>query len=292
MGNYSTKLDISTEPGLKQFFIKEGAEITTQQYAFWRAKTKNYAAIFYNTGKFLIQGADLDEITRKVEKFLGVSTTKIEQTADSDAPTRRIGVDESGKGDFFGPLVVASVMVDEKNTELFIKAGVRDCKTVDDKNINKLAALIKNNSVFSIVTINPAKYNELYAKLKNLNMLLAWGHARAIEKILEKTDCSYALSDKFGDEKFIRNALLKRGRTIHLEQRCKAESDIAVAAASIIARAQFLKCLSEISEKYGIEIPKGANDRVIAAARTISQKYTKSELINTSKIHFKTYEQV
>lgn len=294
MNSYSNKLDINVQIELKEFFQKDGAEILSQQYAFWRARNKSYSAIFYNTGKFLIQGAEITDIVNRVEEFLNISSTNKSSISDTntEAPLCRIGVDESGKGDFFGPLVIAGVLVDENNIELFRKSGVRDCKIVDDKNINKLAALIKNNSTFSIVTISPAKYNELYAKLKNLNLLLAWGHARAIENILEKTDCSYALSDKFGDEKLIKNALLKRGQNIHLEQRCKAESDIAVAAASIIARSQFLKSISEISTKYAIEIPKGANDRVIAAARKISEKYSKSELINTSKIHFKTYEQV
>ena len=163
---------------------------------------------------------------------------------------------------------------------------------VDDKNINKLAALIKNNCVFSVVTINPTKYNELYKKFNNLNRLLAWGHARAIENILEKAECSYALSDKFGDEKLIQNALLEKGRNIKLEQRCKAESDIAVAAASIIARAQFLSIISQLSQKYGIILPKGASDKVIQTAKEIKQKYSKEELMNVSKTHFKTYSQI
>ena len=292
MGNYSNKFELSTAPKLKDFFITEGAEISDCQHALWRAKTKNYVATFYNTGKFLIQGADITDIVTKVENFLNISAQTVQESREQHSFVKKIGVDESGKGDFFGPLVIAGVLVDENNYELFRKAGVKDCKMVDDKNINKLAALIKNNSIFSVVTISPTKYNELYAKLKNLNKLLAWGHARAIENILEKTDCSYALSDKFGDEKLIKNALLKKGRNIHLEQRCKAESDMAVAAASIVARAGFLSCISEISSKYGIEIPKGANARVIEAARQISSKYSKSELINTSKIHFKTFEQV
>lgn len=294
MNNYSNKFDVNLQNKLKDFFQEDGAEFVSQQHAFWRAKTKDYSATFYNTGKFLVQGANISDTVDKIEKYLNISSGFEDDGSGniSKTPIKRIGVDESGKGDFFGPLVIAGVLVDESNIELFKKAGVKDCKMVDDKNINKLSALIKNNSVFSIVTVSPAKYNELYSKLKNLNLLLAWGHARAIENILEKADCSYALSDKFGDEKLIKNALLKRGQNIHLEQRCKAESDVAVAAASIIARAQFLKSISEISTKYGVEIPKGANDKVISAARIISEKYSKSELINTSKIHFKTYEQV
>ena len=105
------------------------------------------------------------------------------QNLSQNVPLKHIGSDESGKGDFFGPLVIAGVLVDESNIEVLQKAGIKDCKKVDDKNINKLAAIIKNNCTFSVITINPAKYNELYAKLKNLNLLLAWGHARAIENI-------------------------------------------------------------------------------------------------------------
>ena len=151
---------------------------------------------------------------------------------------------------------------------------------------------MKNNCVFSIVTINPAKYNELYAKFGNLNKLLAWGHARTIENILEKADCEYALSDKFGDEKLIKNALMGKGQNIKLEQRCKAESDIAVAAASILAREQFLKIMADFSSKYGVQIPKGCNSAVIDAAREIAGRFSKDELKNLVKTHFKTFQEL
>lgn len=294
MNYYSNKFEKSVEGKLKSFFEEDGASISPQQNAIWRARTDKYSAIFYNTGKFLIQGSDVSEIAKKVESFLGLASSSPVKQQDlaSSIPLRHIGSDESGKGDFFGPLVIAGVMVDESNIEILQKAGIKDCKQVNDKNINKMASIIKNNCTFSVITINPSKYNELYAKLKNLNLLLAWGHARAIENILEKKDCDYALSDKFGDEKLIQNALLKRGKNIHLEQRCKAESDLAVAAASILARAHFLSGLAEISVKYGLEIPKGASDKVLQTAKAISEKYSKDELKNAVKTHFKTYTQI
>ncbi len=294
MNCYSKKFDIDSGKKLKDFFEREGAVLSTVQNALWRAKTNLYSATFYNTGKLLIQGSDVSDIVEKTENFLGLQTTALKQkeNENQDRPFPRIGVDESGKGDFFGPLVIAGVMVDKNSADILVNAGVKDCKKVDDKNINKLAAVIKNNCVFSVVTINPAKYNELYSKFNNLNRLLAWGHARAIENILDKAQCSYALSDKFGDEKLIQNALLQKGRNICLEQRCKAESDIAVAAASIIARAQFLSIMEQFSRKYGIELPKGASSRVVEAAGLIKQKYSKEELLNISKAHFKTFSQI
>ena len=292
MNNYTVKIDTGKEALLREFFARENAVISAQQYAFWRAKTSKYTAIFYNSGKFLLQGADISEITSKVEAFLGIKSVHVAETPDITIPAKHIGVDESGKGDFFGPLVIAGVLTDENSSEILLKAGIKDCKKVSDAQIPKLAATVKNNCVFSIVTINPAKYNELYAKFGNLNKLLAWGHARTIENILEKADCEYALSDKFGDEKLIKNALMGKGQNIKLEQRCKAESDIAVAAASILAREQFLKIMADFSSKYGVQIPKGCNSAVIDAAREIAGKFSKDELKNLVKTHFKTFQEV
>ena len=293
MNNYTQKFQIAENDKLKLFFENDNAEISSVQNALWRAKTKSYAATFYKTGKLLIQGSDVSEIVHKLESNLKTSNAKImQQDNNLNIPVKHIGTDESGKGDFFGPLVIAAVLVDEKSTDILAKSGIKDCKKVDDKNITKLASVIKNNCVFSVVTINPAKYNELYAKLKNLNHLLAWGHARAIENVLEKADCNCALSDKFGDEKLIKNALLKKGKTIRLEQRCKAESDIAVAAASILAREQFLSGINEMSKKYGIQIQKGCSENVLNIAKQIANKYSKNELKNLVKTHFKTFLQI
>ncbi len=292
MNNYTIKIDTGKEALLREFFARENAAISAQQYAFWRAKTSKYTAIFYNSGKFLVQGADVSEIATKVEAFLGIKSVPPAKTPDIAVPAKHIGVDESGKGDFFGPLVIAGVLTDENSSEILLKAGIKDCKKVSDAQIPKLAAAVKNNCVFSIVTINPAKYNELYAKFGNLNKLLAWGHARTIENILEKADCEYALSDKFGDEKLIKNALMGKGQNIKLEQRCKAESDIAVAAASILAREQFLKIMADFSSKYGVQIPKGCNSAVIDAAREIAGRFSKDELKNLVKTHFKTFQEL
>src|SRR3989304_6006148 len=145
-----------------------------------------------------------------------------------------IGVDESGKGDYFGPLVIAAVCVETETAGMLRGSGVKDSKTLSDRAIADLAPDIQGLCRTSVVAIGPAKYNELYGKFKNLNKLLGWGHARAIENLLEAgCPATMALSDQFGDERFIRDALLKKGRAIRLEQRHRAEEDVAVAAASI-----------------------------------------------------------
>ena len=153
-----------------------------------------------------------------------------------------IGTDESGKGDYFGPLVSAGVYLDERSATTLIAIGVKDSKNLSDsKNIalaQKVAELCKGH--FSVIEISPEKYNDLYEQFKkekkNLNTLLAWGHAKAIEELLSKVDCNIAIADQFADERFILSKLQERGKKIKLIQMHKAEQNIAVAAASILAR--------------------------------------------------------
>lgn len=204
-----------------------------------------------------------------------------------------IGVDESGKGDFFGPLCIAGVRVDDKLEKLFLDAGIRDSKKLSDKKILELEKIIKSNAVHSVVVITNPKYNELYGKIKNLNRLLAWGHARVIENICENNSCDYALSDQFGDENLIKNALMKNGRNIELKQMTKAESaDVAVAAASVLARATYVKKMAELEKTYGITFPKGCAQQVKDAAKSFITKYGREKLSDVCKTHFKTYKEV
>ena len=204
----------------------------------------------------------------------------------------RIGIDESGKGDYFGPLVIAAVLVtpaDEPDLRLM---QVRDSKRISDGRILEMAPDIRQVCRHSVVAIGPHRYNDLYAKIKNLNRLLAWGHARALENILEHVECPRAISDQFGDERFILNALLEKGKKIQLIQRPKAEEDLAVAAASILARAEFLIRLKRLSEEIGLSLPKGASQAVETAARVVVKKLGRERLEGIAKLHFKTTQSV
>lgn len=203
-----------------------------------------------------------------------------------------IGTDESGKGDFFGPLVIAGVLVDERSAKIFTDLGIKDSKKLSDKKMLAMAVEIKKNAPHSVIAISNGKYNELYSNIKNLNKLLAWGHARAIENILNSSSCEYALSDKFGDESLIKNALMKNGQSIRLEQMVRAESDIAVAAASVLARATFVQKMQDMENNYGLKFPKGCSGLVKTAASEFIQKYGKDRLHEVCKTHFKTFNEV
>ena len=204
----------------------------------------------------------------------------------------RIGIDESGKGDYFGPLVIAAVFVDGTTQGELALMQVRDSKRIADGRILELAPDIKVICPHSVIAIGPHKYNELYAKIRNLNRLLAWGHAKALENLLERVSCERAIADQFGDERLILHALQEKGRKIVLEQRTKAESDLAVAAASILARAEFLLRLKRLSDEVGTTLPKGASPAVELAARMVVKKHGRERLDSVAKLHFKTTQAV
>jgi ribonuclease HIII len=204
-----------------------------------------------------------------------------------------IGVDESGKGDYFGPLAVAGVHVPEGGRDALLSLGVRDSKQVSDDRARRLARAIRDSYATSVVAIGPERYNALYASMRNLNRLLAWAHARVIENLLERVpDCGEAISDQFGDARLLEQALLERGRRIRLRQHPRAEADPVVAAASLVARAEFLDRLTALSGRFGTSLPKGAGPPVLVAARAFVAQHGADALGQVAKLHFRTTRQV
>ncbi|RLI52571.1 MAG: hypothetical protein DRP09_17635, partial [Candidatus Thorarchaeota archaeon] len=148
----------------------------------------------------------------------------LEKTVLQTIAFPHIGTDESGKGDYFGPMVVAGVWTDESQKNKLENLGVRDSKQLSDKRCRELAGRIRElcRGRYHVVELSPAKYNTLYEDFKkegkNLNHLLAWGHARAIESLLEKRTCSCAIADQFGDEHYILSKLMDKGKKVELVQ--------------------------------------------------------------------------
>lgn len=201
-----------------------------------------------------------------------------------------IGVDESGKGDYFGPLVVAACYVGPEH--LAELDGVKDSKKVTDPVALRLAATIREVCPHSVVALNPEKYNEAYEKFKNLNHLLAYGHSRAIENVLAVQPSRLAISDQFANPARLKARLKERGLDIELHSEVRAESDIAVAAASILARAEFLIRLKELGEDIGMELPKGAGSPVLVAGKKVFRSFGMQGLRRVAKLHFKTTKAV
>jgi ribonuclease HIII len=268
-----------------------------------KIEEKDYSLRIYESKK---KGVNLDyslikseTIKAQIQIYLGITQEKIIKSKPSDLKfttdqleNAMIGVDESGKGDYFGPLVIAGVYADMTQKVQLMGIGVCDSKTLKDEQIKKLAEKIKELCVYEVVVIGNEAYNRMYNKINNLNKLLAWGHARVIENLLEKVPCQYVLSDQFGREDFILKALMEKGKKVTLEQRPKAEQNVVVAAASILARARFVEQIEILEKKYGQAFPKGAGTGVSTSAKKYVACYGRERLGEVAKLHFKTTQNI
>ena len=302
--NYVCEINAEQAEKLRALLEERGWEFSTLQYARWKAAHEKTQVTAYESGKLVVQGRGTEEfVTFLLEpEVLHEARFGYEQElAAIENPKMFLphaGIDESGKGDFLGPLCIACVYTDEASAKALLKAGVADSKTIGtDKKIFELAEIVRRETAgrFSVVAVGPEAYNRLYASFGNLNRLLAWGHAKALETLLEKVpDCPRAISDQFAkSQDTVRNALQARGRQIVLEQMPKAEADVAVAAASILARCEFVTRMKALGEPViGRSLPKCVSDAVLAAAREIVASQGAEALGRFAKMHFKTAEQV
>jgi ribonuclease HIII len=265
---------------------------------YYASKDKLNVAVYEKGPKVVLQGKGTqDFVTFRLEpEVLGEARLGYEEVLNPEMFSPHFGVDESGKGDFFGPLVIAGCYVDRGIARHFKEAGIQDSKRIgSDQRIRDFADLIRKTqgAVQSVVVVGPERYNQMYADIGNLNRLLAWGHARVIENLLEaRPDCPRALSDQFGNPALIKSALMKKGRAIELEQRTKAESDLAVAAASILAREAFINWLHEHGRKLNKTLPRGVSAVVKDTARALVAAHGPEALGKFAKMHFKTAAEV
>lgn len=283
-------LDMKLADKLQQDLIKQDFEITVPPHTCFAAKKKGLSCTLYLSGKLVVQGkesAPFIEFYLEPEILGTFSFTH--PLAEMDR-TPRIGIDESGKGDFFGPLCVAGVYVNTDQFAQLQEIGVKDSKALSDSRIKIIATKIKSFCIYHIVRINPPKYNELYASFQNLNKLLAWGHATAIEKLVEKSDCRVVIVDQFANESVVLNALKRKNIEIKLTQRHRAEEDLVVAAASILARDAFLEGLEKLSQELGILLPKGSSALIVEIGKKIVDRFGIEMLLNLCKHHFKTLD--
>lgn len=289
---FVANVDLKLADKLRADLIDQGFEISQPPYTLFSAKKKGVSCTLYTSGKLTVQGKDKKEFIAfylEPEILKDLSFTYPETKTDL---TPHIGIDEAGKGDFFGPLCIAGVYADEGQIKQLIQMGVRDSKKMGDSTILVLSKKIKSLVPHHVVRIFPQKYNELYASFKNLNRLLAWGHSAAIEELIKTTNCNNVLIDQFAAEHLVEDALKRKHLSPNLTQRHKGEEDIVVAAASILARAAFLEGLDQLGKSVQMELPKGASKQVVDAGRLLVSKQGREILDKVAKLHFKTLDEV
>jgi ribonuclease HIII len=297
--SYTCKLDDTQAADLERHLREGGFRPREVPYARFAGEKDKLNVVFYTSGKLVVQGKGTQEFVEFVlePEILKQARVGYEAVLNPELLLPRLGVDESGKGDFFGPLCVAGVYVNPAVIEAWRDAGIQDSKNIgSDRRIADLAKLIRETPgcVTSVVPIGNEAYNRLYASMRSVNTLLAWGHARVIENLMGQRHRMdpppvRAISDQFASNKqTVAKALMTMGREIELVQRHKAEEDIAVAAASILARDEFVSRLAKLGQQFGMELPKGASAAVDAVAKAFVERYGADQLAQVAKVHFRT----
>lgn len=269
-------------------------------HAEFSVKGEGVVATLYSSGKFVVQGPDPAAfLARWTDLTLpggsspaaakGAGSVAEEEATDRVArlaePT--VGSDETGKGDYFGPLVVAAVRLTPKEAERLVELGVTDSKKLSDARALRLAAGLREFP-HAIEQLSPREYNQVYPRYKGLNPLLADLHAKAIAAVARRGD--RVVVDQFAAEKLMREATADLG--LRLEQAHRAERNPAVAAASILARAEFLLALRALSERYDVELHKGAGRPTDDAALAFVRAHGRDALGEVAKLHFKNTAKV
>lgn len=267
-------------------------DATPPDHALWAARLPGVRAVCYASGKLVLQGRDA---ARAAEEYLGgEAAAPVAGGLAVRVPTA--GSDETGKGDFLGPLVVAAVLVRPGQEGWLRELGVRDSKQLTDFAARSTAALVRETLPHAVVEIGPERYNSLHAEMGgNLNRLLAWAHARALEDLLARPDAAGTealVVDRFARGDLLRKALLPRAAALPLDERPRAEDHPAVAAASVLARDRFLAGLGRLSAEVGVTLAKGAGPPADTAARRVLVKGGPALLARVAKMHFRNAEKV
>lgn len=287
---FVTQFDTSLKDDLEKALRNADFELSKPAFTHFSAKKEGTTCTLYITGKLVIQG-------RYISQFLscylpeinaGASTPK-EDVSSIELPL--IGSDETGKGDFFGPLVVVAVAAKQDDLKTLLALKVRDSKKIGDKEVIELASHLKELLTYQSVVISPSRYNELYAKYKNLNHLLAFAHAEAIGPLRKKTGINRILVDQFASQNIVK-PLLSPSPDLTFFWQTQAEAHPVVAAASILARAIFLLELKKLSQKIEFTLPKGASKPVLEAGEVLLRKFDRDFLGQIAKLHFKTTDQL
>lgn len=292
MSPFTAEIDLALTSKLKKDLRDQGFEFLEPPYTLFQAKKKGLTCTLYKSGKLVVQGKEMGAF---IEFYLEPEILQEFGYSHPEAHlnlTPHIGLDEAGKGDFFGPLCIGAVFANGEGIKKLLSLGVKDSKKLSDESVLKIAEKIRVEYPHVSVRLFPLKYNELHARFKNLNRMLAWAHTVALKELSEKTNCQTAIIDRFATENVMETALRQKHLAINLEQRVRGESDLVVAAASILARADFLRGLEQLGNEIGMILPKGASPPVLEAGTALVKKYGADIFTKVAKTHFKTKDQI
>lgn len=294
---YTIKITDEQMMLVKEWCEKRLWEFYAVEYAYFGYKGDKVNIVGYESGKLVVQGKKTEDWVTFVLEGEITHDPKMgyDEVNNPEWFTDHAGLDESGKGDLFGPLVSCCVIATGDMVTEWREKGIQDSKKItSDKAILKLDKIITETKgvVVKRMCLRMGKYNELYTKFgSNLNRLLAWQHAKCLEAALDEKKVKWGLLDQFSKQPLVQRALTKdhyAATEFDLQMRTKAESDPVVAAASICARAEFVRRMAALSKEADIPLAKGASKKVKDQAKEIVKKFGDARLGDFAKLHFRT----
>jgi len=300
LASYTLKLDDVRMDRLRGILAERGwtpFEVAYSRFAF-RADHLKVNVTAYTSGKVVVAGKGTEDFVRDIlePEVTGEARLGYEEVNHPDWFEAHAGLDESGKGDFFGPVIAATVIADRPAIEAWIQAGVKDSKKIAEPQILRLDAIIRATKGVAVRTCfcGMPKYNELMGRPgANLNRLLAWQHATALEQALGERRVPWGLLDQFSEQPLVQRELTRKGvKEFELRMRTKAEEDPVVAAASVVARAEFVRQMRALSDRLGEPLQKGAGSGVKTQATAIIARLGARALGDFAKLHFRTAYEV
>jgi ribonuclease HIII len=298
VSSYTLKLDGAQMEKLRSILAGRGWEAFDVAYARYAFRGRDCNVTAYESGKLVVAGKGTEEfVTMTLEpEVTQAPRLGYDEVLHPDWFELHAGLDESGKGDLFGPVVAATVIADRTAIEGWIKAGVKDSKKIADTQIIKLDRLIRGTHGVAVATClcGMPKYNLIMSRPHaNLNRLLAWQHATALAQALSQKRAPRGLLDQFSKQPLVQRELAKMGiRDFDLQMRTKAEEDPVVAAASVVARAEYVRQIHALSGKFGGPLQKGAGPLVKEQAARIVERLGARSLGDFAKLHFRTAYEV
>ena len=286
------KLDAAEGRSLEQRLGEGPFEFRGVPHAQFSAKGEGVVVTLYSSGKLVVQGAQPETfiLAYMPEQRMASSAAQGKPPAEKKAAAGAwlerpcTGSDETGKGDFLGPLVVCAVRLEPADAQALAESGVTDSKLLTDTRARELGAALSTRFPVAVERLHPPAYNAEYARAGNLNVMLAAAHGRALRAVAQAGD--HVVVDRFGPDARMKAEL--KAHTGTFEQFPRAESRVpAVAAASCVARMVFLEALDELSEQFAVDLAKGAGDPVDRAARKFIQLHGREQLGEVAKLHFK-----
>ncbi len=258
--------------------------------ALWCIKVEDKVFTLYKSGKLLVQGKNLDSVENIIKGF--IEEDKLDKSYDW-----YIGIDESGKGDTFGGMVICGVLVRGDAEKILGKFDIRDSKRMSDKEIEKNLSLLlpylKRKSIeFKCVNLNPWEYNKLIKKYGDVNLLLISSYRKVATDLVKNVrGKGVIIADQFTNPERIRKAFedVIKGADIIVET--NAERYKVVALASMLARYKFIRQIEKISEETGRKMSLGSSASEIGdIIRSLSSEGF--DISKVAKMHFKNVRSI